>query len=162
MIEIKADTKNLRGVITKLKEHVSGLAIHKAVGLKMLRWVDENFRGQGGLVISGGWPDLSETTLHIRRTRKSAPTNSNLILRDHGDLRKSFDIFGMKPTARSVTVGTNDKRAALHQFGGQIRWGRNTVTIPARPILPDSQQAGEIIRPMLEAALKQAIKNARN
>lgn len=53
------------------------------------------------------------------------------ILQVSGKLASSF---AKRVSGNTVTVGSNDIKAAIHNYGGQAGRGRK-VSIPARPIL---------------------------
>lgn len=85
-------------------------------------------------------------------------------LNDTGTLRRSIHY---QPSANSVTVGTNLKYAAIHQFGGDIkvtpkmraylhsqgihlRKSTNAIHIPARPFLGVNDKDLAVIREMMK------------
>ena len=156
MIEVKIDDKGLKRIIGNLRKTITAEALHKAIGARILQFVNDNFESDGKLVISSGWPALSPVTISLRRK------GSSLILRDYGKLKQSFDIFGVKADSKAVTIGTADVRASLHQHGGKVKWGNHYVTIPARPMIPAAEKAKSIIKPLLEERLKRIAANARN
>lgn len=83
------------------------------------------------------------------QTSLRARTQGGKTLVDRGNLRDSYT---HQASATELVVGTNDKRARIHQFGGTIRprgaralhfvlpGGQHVatqqVTMPARPMLP--------------------------
>lgn len=150
MLEIKADLSKSKKLIAKLQAYMKPEAISKAIGLRLLRFIDQNFREEGKLIDPSGWKPLKEST--IARRRKG----SSRILQDTGNLKRSFDAFGYVVGPGKVTVGTKTIYASTHQFGTA---GKG---IPARPMLPEGSRAASIVRPMLEEALKRAAQNARN
>lgn len=104
------------------------------------------------------WPALKASTLHRRAAKGRKGT---AILKDSGTLWKSVRVI--TSDSGSVTVGTDRKYAAIHQFGGKVNipgktlrpkkakalmWPSakhpvksvkippRTVTIPARPYMP--------------------------
>lgn len=83
--------------------------LHTKIGLRVLRWVNDQFRTEGRQPGSrGAWPKLRPNTVAGRRQ------GSRRILQDTGQLRASFT---SKPTASDVRVGTAKKIAAYHEFG---------------------------------------------
>lgn len=150
-VELKTDVSGLQALMDGLLKHVSKEAIGKAIGLKLVSWTSQNFKQQGALIQTGGWKKLSERTIAKRRK------GSSNILNDTGRLKQSYDLYSGEHgiiKGNRVTVGTNDKRAPTHQYG--------LNKVPQRRMLPEGPQAKGIIRPMLEAALKKAVKDARN
>jgi phage virion morphogenesis protein len=104
------------------------------------------------------WPALTEQTL---RRRAAKGRKGTATLKDSGTLWRSIRVLAT--ASGSVTVGTDRKYAAIHQFGGKVRipgktlypkkakalfWPGakhpvksvklppRTVTIPARPYMP--------------------------
>ena len=55
-------------------------------------------------------------------------------LRQSGALWQSIRVA--ETTNDAVTVGSDRKYAAIHQFGGKIQRGDKTTTMPARPFFP--------------------------
>ena len=87
------------------------------LGTQALREFNKNFRAQG----RPKWQPLHPKTLY--RRKKSG--RGGKILRDTGRLQQSLsqgkpgNIYRLEP--RSLTVGTNLKYAAIHQFGGIVK-----------------------------------------
>lgn len=96
-------------------------------GVQGLKWVDENFKKQGGLLKEGKWQKLADSTLKRRRTRKKKPTESKNILMDSGDLKKSINT---RFTSRGVWIGTAKDYGIYHDSDAPRR------KLPQRRILP--------------------------
>jgi len=65
-----------------------------------------------------------------RRSQRAARDNGQTLV-DRGHMRDSVT-FRAGP--REVAVGSNDVRAAIHNFGGRTGRGGNTI-LPARPFI---------------------------
>jgi len=87
------------------------------LGALAMREFDKNFRAQG----RPKWQDLHPKTLY--RRKKSG--RGGRILRDTGRLQQSLsqgkpgNVYRLEP--RSLTIGSNVKYAAIHQFGGTVK-----------------------------------------
>lgn len=79
-----------------------------AIGQRLLRWIGQNFRSEGGLV--GGWKPLTPGTIAGRRKKGRGAK----ILRDTGRLQQSFV---SAVSGRKVEVGSAEPRADWHHFG---------------------------------------------
>lgn len=163
-IVIKVDVKELLAKLDAGKRKLSAVGILKAVGLRQLKWVDDNFRSDGGLV--GGWKPLSPFTIMMRRNGSSKP------LQDTGILRASFnpkkDSRALTIEGNTVKIGSAVPYASYHEFGtGPIypifkkalgvkdKWAlKHTAGIPRRRMLPDQQQAGDIALSVVRAKVE--------
>ena len=103
-INIKAAQKKLKKIGSKLNQR----QLLNAIGLRQLKWINDNFKHKGALRQSGGWKPLEESTKFGRR--QADPKT----LQDTGRLRQSFV---HKVRGISVSVGTGDKKAPWHEFG---------------------------------------------
>jgi phage virion morphogenesis protein len=91
------------------------------------------------------WEPLSPVTLALRRGSGAQ------ILVDAGILRNSYT---HTPRATEVEIGSMDKRARIHNLGGQA--GRNRkVTIPARPQLPVTASGRASLPPTWESTVEE-------
>ena len=79
----------------------------KQVGQDLLKWVNDNFKGQG---IETKWAPLSPNTLAARRMMG----RGGQILMDSRDMSKSFTSV---VDESSVAVGTQDQKALWHEKG---------------------------------------------
>ncbi|NHM25458.1 phage virion morphogenesis protein [Desulfofundulus sp. TPOSR] len=154
----------LEGDWKKLEENLHRLArvnwtrLHKEIGEHLVSSTQERFKTETA-------PDGTKWPQSIRAREEGGQT-----LSDTRRLRNSIS-YAARPDR--VEVGTNDKRAPVHQFGATIRpsrakalkfqvggrWAvKKLVRIPARPFLglsDDDQVAiSEIIRERLEECLK--------
>lgn len=118
----------------------------KAIGLRMVKWIDDNFKSEGGLV--GRWKALSEKTVERRRKGGNSKFPDTQILQDTGALKSSFDHYGgtgYKLGVSRVRVGSELIYAGTQNFG---RDG-----IPERRILPNSEQAKEVAVKLIQARI---------
>lgn len=106
-------------------------------------------------------------------SRRAALTGGKTLV-DRGNLRDSYT---SQVTADGLAVGSNDKRARIHQYGGVIRprsapylvfrgadnqFHRvKSVTLPARPVLPEGdlppawrEEVLDIVQAHLEGAFR--------
>jgi phage virion morphogenesis protein len=121
---------NLTGVMRDFGEHMKGS-------------IQANFDAQGrpvrwsplSLAAKISWHTARKSFWDKRGARMStegrAAWAGRKVLTDTGTLRRSIYYTA---TARGLTLATNVKYAAIHQFGGQAGRGRK-VFIPARPYL---------------------------
>lgn len=95
------------------------------VGVELEGQTQERFETQRG---PDGKPWAKWSAAYRKRRR---PKGS--VLRLEGDLQASIT---HAVSGDTLQVGTNDVRAATHQYGDRrLAWGRVTVTYPARPFL---------------------------
>jgi len=119
----KAMTKKLRSVINKVRNPKQA---NREVSIWLMRWLNENFKSQGGKV--GGWKPFK---LGGRRMPGGGIDASAKLLQDTGRLRKSFSPFYSRNTAG---IGSDLNYSVAHEIGLPVR------NLPARRILP---QAGD-------------------
>ena len=137
MIEVKVDDTGFRRLLAAASQATNPEVVLRAIGLRQLKWIDDNFQQEGKLSV-GGWQALKASTLARRRGGQGK------ILQDTGRLRGSFEV--REATSSYVVVGSVLEYAATHNFG--------RAGIPARRILPTIQQAKELASSLLLAALK--------
>ena len=129
MISVKVTDKNRVSVkltaLVKSIENPRGL--YARFGVQGLRWIDENFKKQGGLLKEGKWQKLADSTIKRRRTRKKRRTKSTQILIDRGNLRGSFNT---RFISRGVWIGTEKTYAIYHDSD------KPRKKLPHRRILP--------------------------
>ncbi len=102
-VDLKEVRRRIQAFVVELDER----ELLEAVGLRHLKWVNDNFRREG---LEKKWRPLSpNTTAKPGRGGISAK-----ILRDTGRLAQSFT---SKVEGNSVVVGSADKRAEWHHFG---------------------------------------------
>ncbi len=107
-VDIKVDIQKAQKKIKRIRAALDTRKMLNAIGLRQLKWINDNFKQQGRLRESGGWKPLADSTKFSRRQ------GSPQILQDTGRMRQSFvhKISGTK-----VSVGTADKKAPWHEFG---------------------------------------------
>lgn len=111
--------RTLRIIARKIK---NTRAPNRLVSIWLLRWVNDNFKTQGGKV--GGWKPFK---LGGRRLPGGGIDRSAKLLQDTGRLRISFSPFYSKSVAG---IGTNLSYGIIHELGFPFR------NVPARRMLP--------------------------
>jgi phage gpG-like protein len=113
---------------------------NRNVSLWLLRWVNDNFKTEGGKV--GNWKPFTYGGRLVKKgTRGASPISllpskrrayinpSAKLLQDTGALRLSFDVFHSQ---KNAGVGSDLKYAAAHEQGLPSR------NLPQRRMLPES------------------------
>lgn len=153
-----ADT-GLRAKVAALSKALGSGPLLESIGLRGLKWINDNFESDGGLV--GGWEPLSEVTIARRRQESNRP------LQDTGLLRSSFSFFvdsgrsvtfgsgvgGRNIRGQGIAIGTRSRIASTHQFG----MGR----IPSRPMMMDKTTMVGLARDLINAAWAQGVQNGK-
>lgn len=101
-----------QAMIDKMKAARKGLSLqglYKKWGLQGLKWVNENFETEGGLLKGSKWRKLRPNTVAGRRK------GSRKILQDTGNHLKNT--FTYRAVQHGVYVGTASKIAPYHNFG---------------------------------------------
>ena len=119
--------KKLREVTRKVRDPRRA---NKEVSAWLFRWVNNNFKTQGGRV--GGWAPLKPSTI-ARRTRGKG-SGSPKILQDTGELRANFRPFYGK-TFAGIGAGAHSKMSDIPIFHER---GIPTKNLPQRRMLPRS------------------------
>lgn len=166
MTEIKIDSRALIKGLAEAK--IDKTQMLSAVGLRILRWVDDNFKREG---IEIKWKPLSPNTVAGRRK------GSSKILQDTGRLKNSFS-FELQPGGGSVRVGTNLEYAKYHHYGtrpytirpvrarvlafaigGGMAFARqvNHPGLPSRPLIPSVKTAARLAKETIEAAINKRL-----
>lgn len=146
-LSIEIDLKEVYEQTKDFKDAFQPAKVLKAVGLRNLKWTNDNFKGEGNFV--GGWPPLKQSTIAKRRG------STYRILQDTGDLKKSFDLYG----TRGVKLGLNYfEIGSVLDYAATHHYGDRTRGIPKRQILPNKDQATKISLSLLKARLKQLSK----
>ena len=139
MISVKVTDKNR--VAVKLTALVKGIenprGLFARFGVQGLKWVDENFKKQGGLLKEGKWQKLADSTIKRRQTRKKRKTKSTQILIDRGDLRGSFNT---RFTSRGVWIGTEKVYGIYHDSD------KSRKKLPHRRLLPRQKDTTIVTR----------------
>jgi len=128
----RAAKKKLQEVIRKVK---NPRVANKRVSVWLLRWVNENFKSQGGKV--GGWKPFK---LGGRKIPGGGIDRSAKLLQDTGRLRASFSPFHSRNTAG---VGSDLNYSLTHELGLPHK------NLPSRRMLPldtDRQVTSGIIK----------------
>ncbi len=119
----RAMTAKLRHVIRKVKNPKQA---NREVSIWLMRWLNENFKTEGGKV--GGWKPFK---LGGRRLPGGGIDATAKLLQDTGRLRKSFSPFYSRNTAG---IGSSLSYSVAHEIGLPVK------NLPARRMLP---QAGD-------------------
>lgn len=138
---------NVSSVLTAIKDTLDTIAdqteIWEDVGQEVLNSVQRNFDAEGR---PEKWAPVARLTLlrkvgGVRKastkrghwTAKAKKTlHGNKILTDTSQLRNSINA---EADSKSVTVGSNEDYAAIHQFGGLPDMPPGPAAVPARPYL---------------------------
>lgn len=108
MTELKVDfsgEKDIKELVERVNKNMSSKVILTGIGLKVLRYVHQNFRAGG---LEKKWKALAPSTKAGRRG------GGGQILRNTGRLEQSYDYA---VAGKSVDVGTRMKIAQYHEFG---------------------------------------------
>ncbi len=119
--------RKLRQLVRSVK---NSRRANKQVSTWLHRWVNENFKSQGGKV--GGWAPLKPST--IRRRTRGSGIGSPKILQDTGELRARFKPFFGRNFA-GIGAGAHSKGRDIpiyHERGIPVR------NLPQRRMLPRS------------------------
>ena len=112
-------TKKLRQVMRKVRNPSRA---NKEVSVWLMRWLNENFKSQGGKV--GGWKPFK---LGGRKLPGGGVDSSAKLLQDTGRLRASFSPFYSRTTAG---IGSNLNYSVAHELGLPHK------NLPSRRMLP--------------------------
>ena len=139
LIEIKAIRGGGEEVSRKLRDTMRKISDtsrpNRQISIWLLRWVNENFKTQGGKV--GGWKPFRHGG---RRLEDGSIDASAKLLQDTGRLRGSFSNFYSKTSAG---VGSGLRYAKAHELGLPHR------RLPARRMVPIDTD-----RDVIDAAFK--------
>ena len=166
-VDLKEARRRIRAFVVTLDER----ELLEAVGLRHLKWVNDNFRQEGS---EKKWKPLSpNTTAKPGRGGISAK-----ILRDTGRLSQSFT---SNVEGNTVVVGSADKRAEWHHFGTRpfvIRPKNKRVLffhtkagptfarvvhhpgIPSRKLLPSNRLGQFLADQVINAAVKKVVEKS--
>jgi phage virion morphogenesis protein len=119
-IQVKIEDQAVKAMLARLMERTGDLTpVMRTIGEIVRESVDRNFEEERS-------PDGKRWIPSLRAILTGGKTLTDLAI-----LRNSLNV---RPSRDRVAVGTNDIRAAIHQFGGKAGRGRK-VNIPARPFL---------------------------
>jgi phage gpG-like protein len=136
-VTIQIDTRPVLDLLQRLSAKLDDMTpVMQTIGEIVVNQVDEAFES-GKSPAGVAW----------KPSRRALETGDKTLI-DKNTLRLSLGVNAIAASAREVVVETNVPYAAIHQFGGVIRpktkkalaFGgivRSSVTIPARPFLPD-------------------------
>ena len=161
---ITIDAALFKAKLKKLGDAVNKDRLFNAVGMRGIKWVNDNFKREG---LEIKWKPLSPNTVANRRKGSSA------ILQDTGRLRQSFDY---KLTPDAVIVGTQSKIASYHNDGTKpynIKAKKKTLAfnvvggrvfpkevrhpgLPARPLIPSPKEGESIAVTEINAIIDKA------
>lgn len=144
---IEVDLKKVYAQLNDFKNEFKTSAVLKNVGLRNLKWINDNFKNEG--LEYGGWLPLQAKTIARRRG------STYKILQDTGRLRQSFDNYGIKGIKIGpdwFELGSKVVYAATHNYGDDNRG------IPQRRMLPSNEIASNISVNLLKAILDQLRK----
>lgn len=177
MMRISVDLTGARKKLALGRRAIEPRAILKVITLRLVAYIAESFETRG----RGSWQPLTKGTIALRRQGGDAP------LQDTGEYRKSWtgQAGGGDPAAKTddktyVSVGTammplaewqehgtkpfmirTTKRtlAARLRGGGFMVFGREVQNpgIPARPVLPDPQDARRMLQEVVNAMVEQVL-----
>lgn len=161
IVNIAGDDSQFQAKLRQLNRFFSDQQILVEAGMEAMAMVATRFKAQGP-----GWAPLSTRTKLRRRGNRSK------ILQDTGRLRNSITAADSSAdgiyqlTSDSLTIGSNLRYAAIHQFG----WDKAQnppPRIPARPYIPPADEMAariqkrlERIQKRLERLLKRSIEGA--
>jgi phage gpG-like protein len=167
---IKVDILELAAKVGRIEHNLSPRQYSQLVGLRLLRWVDQNFRAEGS---EEKWAPLRPSTIAGRRGQGVGAR----ALQDTGRLKQSFAME--LPADDKVVVGTSveyakwhhegtraykiiPKRARVLKFnavGGTIYSKKvNHPGLPSRKLIPSERLAREISVDAIERAMRELIK----
>jgi phage gpG-like protein len=111
--KIEIDTRGIFAKLATLRSGMQPEPFLRAIGLRLMGWVDKNFKAQG---LETKWPRLSPSTIMNRRGGGAGAQ----ALMNTGRLRMSF-VGGAtgnpKIVGKSVSVTSNVSYAPYHEFG---------------------------------------------
>jgi phage gpG-like protein len=121
------------------------LQANRRVGIWVLRWINDNFKTEGGKV--GRWKKFR----YGGRFRKGKLDTSAKLLQDTGRLRASFD---SKPNKKGVTIGSDLEYSKYHEEGVPKK------RLPQRRMLPDGKdrEVSNAIIKIYDHAIERALK----
>lgn len=170
--EITLDSRDARRKIRRILQEMDARKLLKLIGMRQLKWINDNFVRSGALQ-TPKWPPLSPNTVAGRRKGSSRP------LMDTGRLRQSFvhRLVG----SELVEVGTDMRYAEYHEHGTRpsvirprqakalrfmtkdgVRYAKRVrhPGIPARPMLPTKAVATRLAMDVVDAAFKRVTRGA--
>jgi len=119
---------------------------NRQISIWLLRWVNENFKSQGGKV--GGWKPFK---LGGRRLSSGQIDRNAKLLQDTGRLRQSFNPFHSRVVAG---IGSDLNYSVTHDLGLPHR------NLPARRLVPLStdRDVGAAVIRIYDAHIRRALR----
>jgi len=128
VVPIRGGSKEAERMLRKLIRKVKNPQVaNRRVSVWLMRWVNENFKGQGSKV--GGWKPFK---LGGRKLPGGGIDRSAKLLQDTGRLRASFSPFHSRNTAG---IGSDIIYSATHELGLPHK------NLPARRMIPLASDA---------------------
>lgn len=170
MIKAQLQSSDIDRLIVRSKVHLDQQKILHAIGLRGLRFVDENFRAGG---LERPWKPLQPNTVAGRRRGSNKP------LMNSGRLRQSFV---HKVSGGQVWVGTESQIAGYHEHGtrpytikpksaaalrfpvvGGFAFAKQVrhTGLPQRKMLPSAGKGAELATDVANAAVEQVANGRR-
>ena len=174
-IEIRIDAALGAEKFARVRRELEAGTLLRLIGARLIGYVDESFKTRG----RGSWRPLAASTLALRRRGGDAP------LQDTGRYKQSFVLETDGRTF--VEVGSNVKTpgglslARIHEYGtgpytirvrtakvlaAQTRMGAGLhfgkevhhPGVPARPVLPNREQAERLVGETVEGMLQEVAR----
>lgn len=179
-MNLRVDARHLLARLAELKKQAEPKAWLAAIGNRLIKWVNDNFKAQG---TEGRWKSLSPNTIASRRQGGGAGGPQALM--DTGRLRMSFGPAAGNPHIQgidTVAVTSNVKYAPYHEFGtgpfeiharpgkvlafktaGGMAFAKvvHHPGIPRRPMLPSEPTARNVVIETLNAIIQKALASAQ-
>lgn len=178
-MNLAVDARQLLAKLGELKRQAEPKAWLTAIGNRLIKWVNDNFKDQG---TEEKWKPLSPNTIANRRGGGGGAQ----ALMDTGRLRMSFGPAAGNPHLTgvdTVAVTSNVQYAPYHEFGtapftvtarpghmlafkvagGGMAFAKEVHNpgIPKRPMLPSEPVARRVVLDTLNAILQKALAMAQ-
>lgn len=144
MITIEVKDQEVQEILSQLSGRVKDMSpVMAEIAHALASESERQFKTESGPL--GKWPDLSEKTTKVFRTRKGTWPGKILQVSAGGLAASVQTSFG----AYFASIGSNKRYAAMHMFGG-VTSPKSMIPgkrIPARPFLPFNPQTQELSAP---------------
>lgn len=159
MPEIKVNSSDLKAFQDKVNRLDKKLdeqdrkRLHKRISVYLLKWVDTNFKTEGGKV--GGWQKLKlggRPLPRSQRTETKQLDSSAKVLQDTGQLRRSF-----VPFSDSNTAGVGSEIGKFDNLPYAKKHHEGHGALPRRQLIPTVNQVGDEILEMYEEYIEQVV-----
>lgn len=125
-ISVEVQDEAVQALLRRLQASVTDLSpAMQDIGARLLSQVNIGFRDA-----RDPWGNAWKPLKHPRK-RNKAGGDRGRPLSDTGRLRNSFS---SRADATSVTVGTNTRYAAIHQFGGTVEHAARSIRVRLRTV----------------------------